>query len=202
MKRWYIKKIALERIKILLKRAEEDEKRSKRYVELARRISEKCRVRIPKHLRIRICKKCNSFLIPGRNCRVRINKHRIIITCLNCGNIKRYPLIEEIKIHREFSRKLIELKNFNVSVKKISRGFFEIEYNGLKCIYKINFKKNKPIVMMKVSNYNDLEKASELLSILKKIHEDMTILLFVEKDLSENIFEEKFKGYDFKIVKN
>ena len=88
------KDIALERIKILINKANEikdkDYDLSKRYIELARKISMRYKVRIPRYLRI-FCKKC---LYPYRldKIRVRVKKSRIIITCLNCGNIKRYPI--------------------------------------------------------------------------------------------------------------
>jgi len=99
------KKIARERINRLFQEAEKRAMEGKielanRYVELARKIAMKYLVRIPKIYRMRFCRKCNSYLIPGKNCRVRIHKHRIIITCDKCGNIKRYPYLSEIKMKR------------------------------------------------------------------------------------------------------
>jgi ribonuclease P protein subunit RPR2 len=64
---------------------------SNSYVDIARRISTRHRVSIPKELRRQICKNCGSYLLPGQNCRIRADGNNIIITCLNCGNIKRYP---------------------------------------------------------------------------------------------------------------
>jgi ribonuclease P protein subunit RPR2 len=69
-----------------------------RYVDLARSIGMKCRVRIPPHLKMRFCKQCGSFLVAGVNSRVRIRpdgKGRVVITCLKCGMIKRYPMKRE-----------------------------------------------------------------------------------------------------------
>lgn len=89
------RQIALERIKILLERAQkiknEDYELARRYVELARRIATRYRVRIPKELKITFCKKC---LYPYRSdrIRVRVRKSRVIITCLNCGYEKRVPI--------------------------------------------------------------------------------------------------------------
>ncbi len=89
------KQIALERIKILLERAQrmknEDYELARRYVELARRIATRYRVRIPKELKTTFCKKC---LYPYRSdrVRVRVRKSRVIITCLNCGYEKRIPI--------------------------------------------------------------------------------------------------------------
>ena len=90
------KKIARERIEILMRQAEKvfskDKALAKRYVELARKIAMRCAMRFPKKWRRKVCRKCNALLVPGKNCRIRIYKHRIIITCLECGNIRRIPL--------------------------------------------------------------------------------------------------------------
>ncbi|AEA46477.1 ribonuclease P protein component 4 [Archaeoglobus veneficus] len=88
------KKIALRRIKILLDKAHEvkfeDYELARRYVELARRIAMKYRLRIPREERL-FCKKC---LYPYRydRIRVRVAKSRVIITCLNCGFVRRIPI--------------------------------------------------------------------------------------------------------------
>lgn len=100
------KKIARERIERLFKEAEKRAKQGRielanRYVELARKISMKYLVRIPKEYKIRFCKKCHSYLLPGKNCRIRLQKHKIVITCLNCKKIMRYPYIREIKERRK-----------------------------------------------------------------------------------------------------
>ncbi|MEM4472767.1 MAG: ribonuclease P [Archaeoglobaceae archaeon] len=89
------RKIAFERISYLLERAEKfkmiDYELARRYVELARKISMKYRVRIPKKYKLTFCKKC---LYPYRSdrFRVRIHKSSVIITCLNCSNIRRFQL--------------------------------------------------------------------------------------------------------------
>ncbi|MEA2054127.1 MAG: ribonuclease P protein component 4 [Candidatus Thermoplasmatota archaeon] len=62
-----------------------------RYVEIARKIGMKYLVRIPKAYKKRFCKKCNSYLLPGKNCSVRLKKKRIVVSCHNCGNIIRTP---------------------------------------------------------------------------------------------------------------
>jgi ribonuclease P protein subunit RPR2 len=94
-------RIARERISILFKQAEKEFKkhpeRSKRYVELAKKIGMRYNVRIPKNLRRRFCKKCFSYLKPGVNCRVRTSKSRqsVVVTCLVCGFVSRQPYIRE-----------------------------------------------------------------------------------------------------------
>lgn len=90
-------KIARERIQILFSLAEKEfnkhPERSKRYVQLARKIGLRYNVRLPKEQKIRFCKNCNSLLIPGRTVEVRIDsKNKTIVRkCLNCNRIYRYP---------------------------------------------------------------------------------------------------------------
>ncbi|MBA5941769.1 MAG: ribonuclease P [Methanophagales archaeon] len=67
------------------------EQRCDRYIHLARVIGMRYRVRIPGHLKIRICKRCYALLIPGRNARVRLRGEYITATCLRCGKQMRRP---------------------------------------------------------------------------------------------------------------
>lgn len=63
-----------------------------RYVELARELSMKSRVRIPRELKYFICKGCKRILIPGKTARFRIRRRgatRMIVTCLRCGHVYR-----------------------------------------------------------------------------------------------------------------
>lgn len=86
--------IAKERIQILFREAEKEFKehpeRSRRYVELARKIGLRYNVRLPKELKRKFCKNCNSLLIPSVTSTVRLDK-AIIIKCLECNRIYRYP---------------------------------------------------------------------------------------------------------------
>ncbi|MBO8179912.1 MAG: ribonuclease P [Archaeoglobus sp.] len=88
-------RIAKERVSYLIKRAEEwknvDYELARRYVELAKRIAMKYRVRIPKELKITYCKKCLYPYKAGKF-RVRVRKGRVIIKCLNCGFERRIPI--------------------------------------------------------------------------------------------------------------
>ncbi len=94
MKNNLVKEIAKDRVEKLLKFAEEralenteaSKKLSKRYVQLARKISMHYKVSIPKELKNRICKKCNNFLIPGINCSVRLaSSKRFLVYKCECG---------------------------------------------------------------------------------------------------------------------
>jgi ribonuclease P protein subunit RPR2 len=86
-----IKKIALERIEILLEKADKiyktDPTIAQNYADKARKVAMKARVRLPRKWRFRFCKKCKKFLYPGINARVRIksgNPSRIILHCDYC----------------------------------------------------------------------------------------------------------------------
>ena len=87
------RKIALERIEVLFKEAKnmfkEDSKLSDRYVQLARKIAMKYKVKIPSKFKRRICKNCHKYLVPGKNCRVRTHKGHIVYYCLKCKNFMR-----------------------------------------------------------------------------------------------------------------
>jgi len=91
------KRIARERIEKLFSLAKEDFKtkpeRSKKYVELARKIGKRYNVRLTKEQKRRFCKGCNQLLIPSKTSEVRLDSEKklIIIKCTNCGNIYKYP---------------------------------------------------------------------------------------------------------------
>ena len=67
-------------------------KLANRYVEIARKISMRYMVSIPKEHKIRFCKHCYSYLLPNVNSRVRINDGKIVIYCNNCKKYTRIPL--------------------------------------------------------------------------------------------------------------
>lgn len=86
-------RIAEERISKLLREAEscfkEDPKLSKRYVELARKIAMKYKIRFTKQQKGLFCKKCNAYLKTGVNSRTRLEHGKIVTTCLECKNVRR-----------------------------------------------------------------------------------------------------------------
>lgn len=101
MKQQYKKKpklhreIAKERIAELIKQAElmfkKDSKLSDRYVELARKISMKYKVRIPRELKRKFCKHCYKYLMPSVNSRVRLTQRKVVYYCYNCKKYMRFP---------------------------------------------------------------------------------------------------------------
>ena len=96
--------VARERIEILIENArrkvEDNESLSRRYVDLARRISERTKVRIPRESKKYLCKICGIALVPGVNARVRLHARNsgLVITCLSCGTVKRYPVTAKSRI--------------------------------------------------------------------------------------------------------
>lgn len=91
------KRIAKERIEILIKLAEIETRKkrielARKYVDLVFRISKKTNFRLGK-LKIKLCKRCNTFLIPGLTSVVRLKSIEkcVNIICKTCGEKKRYP---------------------------------------------------------------------------------------------------------------
>jgi ribonuclease P protein subunit RPR2 len=93
----------LERIRILFSQAEEsfstNPERSRRYVEMANRLSTRYNIRLPAELKRRFCSSCRAFLVPGVNCRVRASPSQkaVITTCMGCGHVERHPYRKEKK---------------------------------------------------------------------------------------------------------
>ncbi len=94
-----IRKIAIKRIRRLFDLAKEilheRPDLAQRYVEIARKIAMRARIRLPRESRLLICRHCKRFIFPGVSSRVRIQSRRephIVITCLYCGKHMRKPL--------------------------------------------------------------------------------------------------------------
>ncbi|VVB70610.1 Ribonuclease P protein component 4 [uncultured archaeon] len=64
--------------------------RSDRYVQIARRISTRTRVRMPRLLKRLFCKHCGSYLSASVS-RVRLRDGVLTTTCLSCGEQTRRP---------------------------------------------------------------------------------------------------------------
>jgi ribonuclease P protein subunit Rpp21 (EC 3.1.26.5) len=65
--------------------------RSRRYLRLAKRISERTRTPIPAHRKRQMCAGCDLRLIAGRTAQVRVRPGRVVIRCGACGHLHRYP---------------------------------------------------------------------------------------------------------------
>ncbi len=86
------KKIALERMYVLINNARSNPDLAQRQASLARRISTHHRIKMPYELRINFCKKCKNFIAPGINSRIRLGRtslKSIRITCNFCENTYR-----------------------------------------------------------------------------------------------------------------
>jgi len=89
-------KIAKRRIDFLFNLAKEhfkeDSRLSDKYVNMARRIAMKYKIKLPSANKKKMCKNCHKYLVPGVNCRVRLSKHRLIYYCLSCKHYTRQPI--------------------------------------------------------------------------------------------------------------
>ncbi|MDY6780690.1 MAG: ribonuclease P protein component 4 [Halobacteria archaeon] len=93
--------IAEERIRRLFELAErvheDSPERAGEYVERAREVGMRCRVRLPDELKRRFCGDCGSYYVFGSEesgARVRLNDGHVTITCEKCGSQARYPYDE------------------------------------------------------------------------------------------------------------
>ena len=88
-----IRKTALERIDILFEQAEEqfskEPKLSDRYVELARKIAMKYKIKMPSRLKRQYCKHCYTYLMPGANSIIRLTGKTISYYCKKCKKYSR-----------------------------------------------------------------------------------------------------------------
>lgn len=87
-------KLALERIYRLFELAEEMNKKKKdkyvkKYLTLAKRLSEKCKVSIPKELKMKFCRKCLLMDVSAEN-----EEYFLTIVCNKCNAVKRYSSAE------------------------------------------------------------------------------------------------------------
>jgi len=91
------KKIARERIEVLFEQAllafSAHPERSNRYVDIARRIAMRQRIRIDREFRRQYCHHCYSFFVPGKNMRVRVHRGNVVVTCHSCKRKTRYRVM-------------------------------------------------------------------------------------------------------------
>lgn len=96
-KKQQVKEIARERIDVLVAcaLAEKDAGLAGRQAALAKKIAMRHRLRLPYDVRQLFCKKCKSFVVPGRTSRVRTGRSKIRalrVTCGVCGHTYRKVL--------------------------------------------------------------------------------------------------------------
>ncbi|HLC37929.1 MAG TPA: hypothetical protein VJI71_00565 [Candidatus Norongarragalinales archaeon] len=66
----------------------EDEKLSRRYVSLARKMAMRHRISLGNRS---FCKKCNAVFILGKTLKVRLSKGLRLYICVSCGFTRRIP---------------------------------------------------------------------------------------------------------------
>lgn len=96
MSKEYIKRLAATRIKILfnfaLKQIGKNIEIAKEAISIARKISSKARVRIPRKYRILYCHKCGTPFLSSKLFRFRIKSRRqphIVLFCKECKTYRR-----------------------------------------------------------------------------------------------------------------
>jgi ribonuclease P protein subunit RPR2 len=101
-----VKKIANSRMLYLFEQAHnifiEDKTLANRYAYLAKRYSQRAKIKIPFHWKKRLCKKCKMFLYPGVNCRYRLHSKKgkgshVSLTCFECNKTTRYYIKSKVK---------------------------------------------------------------------------------------------------------
>jgi ribonuclease P protein subunit RPR2 len=91
------KLIARERVAALFRQADLvyplHPERSNRYVDLARKIAMRQRIRIDREFRRRFCHHCFAYLMPGQNMRVRVHRGNVVVTCHVCNKKTRFRVV-------------------------------------------------------------------------------------------------------------
>ena len=97
-----VRRLARTRIRVLwqyaLIAAKEQPSLARRQMHIARKIAQKARIKLPRHMKRHLCKICGAVLIPGENCRVRVRSNRsthLTVTCLDCGAIRRFHVTRQ-----------------------------------------------------------------------------------------------------------
>lgn len=90
-------------LKLALKIFPKTPELSQRYGNLARKLSTKFKIRLPKEEKRLICKYCHSFL--GPKARTRTKSGKIIIYCPECKKYTRIPFYKERKEKRALKKK-------------------------------------------------------------------------------------------------
>ncbi len=90
--------IARERIEILFDNAEKEFNNNRsdladRYVQMARKLATKYKIKINQDYYQRFCKKCLKYKKVGKNASVRTEKGFLIFRCLDCGYEQKKKII-------------------------------------------------------------------------------------------------------------
>jgi len=72
--------------------ANKNEKLARRYIGHATRIAKKFNIRFKKEQKLRFCRKCNTYFVPGKTVVYRANPKTkaLEVKCLQCGYVRRF----------------------------------------------------------------------------------------------------------------
>jgi len=116
-------KAAKKEIRSYLEKAKEkytkDKAVANRYVQKARRLAMKHKIKLERNQQIMFCKHCFHFLMAGDNCRVRIRKKMIVNYCLDCKKFTKFVIKKKIAKKEDKTKREGKIKN---SQKKLTRN--------------------------------------------------------------------------------
>lgn len=69
-----------------------DSELANKYVDMARKIAMKFKVKLKSEYKRKFCKHCYSYLRPGVNCRVRTQSGKVVYTCFSCKKFSRFTI--------------------------------------------------------------------------------------------------------------
>lgn len=88
------KKEVKERIYSYMDKAKEvfvkDKALANKYVQKARRVGMKYKMKLPREVKRSFCKHCYSLLVPGKNLRVRTREGYVVYYCLECKKFMKF----------------------------------------------------------------------------------------------------------------
>ena len=95
MRKAGFKRIATQRIRELFNQADavfsSNPALANRYVQLARKIAMRFKIRLAKKYKRKFCKHCYTYLA-GANSRIRIQNRKVVIFCVSCKKFTRIPI--------------------------------------------------------------------------------------------------------------
>ncbi|RME78295.1 ribonuclease P [Candidatus Woesearchaeota archaeon] len=103
-------KIARRRVNALLEQAQMRPAYANRYALLATKILQKFRLKKTPEQKLRICKKCSAYLVPGKTMRVRTTNGKLSITCTSCKYVRRIHFTREKNLRRKHKKEQSLLK--------------------------------------------------------------------------------------------
>ncbi len=96
------KKEAVETISKLFSKAQHaPQEKADSLVLKAQKMAQKANIRLPRELKRRYCKHCNTHIKTGTNARIRTRNGMLIIYCYKCKKFTRQALKEKLQNERQ-----------------------------------------------------------------------------------------------------